>query len=164
MSDQRPDVITQLLAVDDTGTVANYIRRLETRSEGVAGNVEQMPAIAAALLMELKKECEQQHARAEQAEQKIKGWHACGAVIMEHVTGRADEPLSDSDVIGAFDVLRCRAEQAEQERDRLRDSLAAVVRMYDAYRRCGVQPAPVQYQHVVDAINAARGLVQGTQP
>jgi hypothetical protein len=42
----RPEVITQLLAADDTGVVANYIRRLEAQLTASQGQVAALRALA----------------------------------------------------------------------------------------------------------------------
>jgi hypothetical protein len=56
-------------------------------------------------------------------------------------------------------LLALRALESSPTHD-VRDALSKIVGAYDAYRRRGVAPAPVEYAAVVDAIDRARSALK----
>jgi hypothetical protein len=64
--------------------------------------------------------------------------------------------MAASQSLDGYRELGAKCAALEAKNEALRNNLDRIINTYDAYRRRGAAPAPMQYAEVVSAIDAAR--------
>jgi chaperonin cofactor prefoldin len=160
LSPARPKVITDLLAVDDTGTVANYIRRLEAVQREQAQTIQRLTD-RIDVLEPPANNYNRTLARAEKAEAEVQQLTE-DLAIHKKAGGNFWAPWQQAEA--ALTAERAQRERLEQDNKRLESGYAELNALFQAVMEVLEGREVSDFMQSFGAVRLAMDLRQGKLP